>query len=87
MSSILIPTGKENHLFVALTDKDKDNRHLFVNISSIKPSLSHDPACELASGCHRFVTKPSFVRYELCERLHHDHVLELVDTSVANSFA
>ena len=82
MGSILIPTrdGPDSkHLHVILTNKDANNRHLLVNVTSIENDVYYDPACELPVGCHRFINKPTYVLYEMGATVHSAHLIKLVD--------
>lgn len=71
-ATLLIPSGPQHnpdqkHLFILLTDPvatpagGKDV--LLVGVSSVRPSLYHDPACLLYPGDHPFLVRPSFVNY------------------------
>ncbi|RLA18787.1 MAG: hypothetical protein DRQ56_06745 [Gammaproteobacteria bacterium] len=66
--TILIPSGPADHLhFVCcapvLYPQLAKECLLLVNISTIDPSLSHDPACILSPGDHPFINRPSYVYY------------------------
>lgn len=83
-SALLIPSGTSNspdqkHLFVVITDKCPANRHLLVNISTIKDGAHFDPACIVEAGQHSFVTARSYVVYRLARTDHVDHLAKKVD--------
>lgn len=63
-STLLIPSGPSQHVFVVLTNPCGDGQVLLVNISSIKPDQFHDPACEIAGGAHPSIPNDSFVSYK-----------------------
>jgi hypothetical protein len=76
--TFLIQTGSPtnpnaNHLVVALTDIpiDASGRILFVTISSVKTTKTHDKTCEIfaADGAHPFITRDSFVDYSIVHQL------------------
>ena len=56
------------HLFIVLTDPaqvlDLTVKHsLLVGVTTIHPSVSHDPACDVYPGDHAFIRHKSFVHY------------------------
>lgn len=66
--TVLAPSGPTNHLHVVCNDPvyypiNDCYCILVVNISSIKPSVPHDPACTLQVGDHEFIKHPSYVVY------------------------
>ena len=83
-ATLLYPSGpahdpERNHLFIVLTDPaevlDLSGRHsLLVSVSTIHPSVPHDPACQLHMGDHEFIKHRSYVIYaeariELAQKL------------------
>lgn len=82
-SALLIPSGTANspdqmHLFVIITEKCQANRHLLVNISTIRDG-HHNSACIIEAGEHPFVTARSYVVYRLARTDHADHLSRMVD--------
>jgi hypothetical protein len=63
--AMLIASGPSggDHLFIIVTKRCRDNRHLLVSISSIREGRAYDPACVLDAGDHPFVHHPSYVVY------------------------
>jgi hypothetical protein len=82
--TLLIPSGTFNspdqmHLFVIVTEKCAENRHLLVNISTIRDGVHFDPACIVEAGEHPFVTDRSYVVYRLARIDHAAHLSKCVD--------
>jgi glucose-6-phosphate 1-dehydrogenase len=72
-ATLLIPSGpsgdiKRKHLFILLTDPYPDETGksavLLVSISTVRPSVPHDPTCILHPGDHDFVKRDSYVVYQ-----------------------
>lgn len=66
--TVLAPSGPTNHLHVICNDPvyypiNDCYCILVVNISSVKPSVPHDPSCILQVGDHDFIKHPSYVVY------------------------
>ncbi len=66
-----MPSGQEgDHLFVVLNNPATFDGYgtrphvVLVNISTVRPGISHDPACLLPMGCHPFVKNESYVVYK-----------------------
>lgn len=76
--TLLIPTDREKHLFIILTNKCKTHCHLIVNVSSIKKDVHHDTACVFAGGEHPFITHPSFVFYRFAQMKNAQSITDLV---------
>ena len=72
-ATVLMPTpydGKPNskHLFIYLTDPDPNaGEVLIVSISSIVQNKHWDTACKLSPGCHSFIKRESYVKYDTCK--------------------
>lgn len=74
-ATLLIPSPSESdagrkHLFILLTNpyphpESNIKSVLLVSISTLKPSLPHDPACKLYNGDHPFIKDDSYVVYRL----------------------
>jgi len=67
-TTLLIPSGDTDHLFVLLTDPvevrtGKGREVLLVNLSSVKSEKNVDSSCILHPGDHPFITRKSFIRY------------------------
>ncbi len=82
--TLLIPSGPVNnpdqlHLHVILTDSCENNRHLLINISTIRDDTFHDPTCVIELGEHPSVTEQSWVVYRRAMTLHADHIIKCVD--------
>ena len=82
--TLLIPSGTsnnpdQNHLFVIITERCPANRHLLVNLTSIRPGVHHDPACIVEIGEHPFVTSQSYIVYRLARTDHAAHLTRCVD--------
>src|SRR5215475_8271311 len=74
--TLLIPSGTadspdQNHPFVIITNKCDANRHLLVNVSTIREGVHFDPACTIEAG--------SYVVYRLARTDHVDHLGRMVD--------
>lgn len=72
-ATLLIPSGPQGdqdrkHLFILLTDRHADeagkNCVLMVSLSTVRPSMPHDPTCILYAGDHPFVKHDSYVVYQ-----------------------
>ena len=82
--TLLIPSGPviypdQLHLHVILTDSCENNRHLLVNISTIRDGAFYDPTCVVEPGEHSSVTKRSWVVYRRAVTLHADYIKNCVD--------
>ena len=65
-ASFLIPSGPGDflHLFVVCSEEQAPpDMRILVPISSKKPGVYFDPACEIIAEEHEFVTRDSFVHY------------------------
>lgn len=73
-ATLLYPSGpandpNRNHLFVLLTDPIADPLNggkvcsLLCGLSTVYPTIYHDPTCILQPGDHPFITRNSFVFY------------------------
>ncbi len=72
-ATLLVPSGpvhdsERKHLFIVLTDPaqvlDFAVKHsLLVGVTTLQPSIPHDPACDLYAGDHSFIRHKSFVHY------------------------
>lgn len=63
-TTVLIPTGLNHHLFIAVYDSKWLSGHekvLLVPLESVRPK--HDPSCLLSPPAHPFLTGPTFVGY------------------------
>lgn len=79
-ATLLAPSGPQGqHLFVVLNDPREFSGYgnavciVMVPLDSIKAGILHDATCELDSGAHTFLTRPSFVnyRYTRIEQVRH----------------
>ncbi len=82
--ALLIPSGPvtnpdQLHLHVILTGVCENNRHLLVNISTIRDGAFYDSTCVIEPGEHPSVTKRSWVVYRRATILHADHIKKCVD--------
>ena len=82
--TLLIPSGTfespdKKHLFIIMTKECSNGEHLLIPVSSIKPDLYHDPACELAAGCHGFIRAKSYVLYAKAQKLKSDLLIKCVE--------
>lgn len=82
--TLLIPSGTANnpdqsHLFVVITDRCPANRHLLVNLTTIRAGIHHDPACIVEAGEHPFATERSYIAYRLARTDHAGHLMRCVD--------
>jgi len=78
-ATILMITGPTDHLHIVMNDpvfsaEHNANSILVVNISSVRPSIPHDPTCILEQGCHNFVTRQSYVAYDRAVVLNSERV-------------
>lgn len=83
-NTLLIPSGPVNnpdqlHLHVILTDSCENNRHLLVNISTIRDDAFFDSTCVVEPGEHPSVPKRSWVVYRRAMTLHADYIKKCVD--------
>lgn len=66
---LMIPSGPNEHLFVVALGPvvvncyGREPQVVMVGLSSIKPGLRYDKACEIRAGSHPFVIRDSFVYY------------------------
>ena len=82
--ALLIPSGTasspdQKHLFVVITERCSANRHLLVNVTTIKDGVHFDPACIIEIGEHDFIMARSYVVYRLARTDHTDHLSRMVD--------
>lgn len=82
--TLLVPSGPANnpdqlHLHVILTDSCENNRHLLVNISTIRNGIFYDPTCVIEPGEHPLVVEQSSVVYRRARTLHADQIRICVD--------
>lgn len=82
--TLLIPSGtladpNKKHLFIVLTKECNGGEHLLVSISTVRPSIFHDPTCLISAGEHPFVTVPSFVEYRMARTIDAAHICKCVD--------
>jgi len=82
--TLLIPSGTASspdqmHLFVIITERCDANRHLLVNLSTIRKGVHFDPACIVEVGQHPFVTARSYIAYRLARTDHAAHLTKCVD--------
>ena len=52
---------------------------LLVNVTTIRPGIPYDPACELNVGDHRFVRQPSYIVYRRARFETVDHVEKMLN--------
>jgi hypothetical protein len=68
-ATLLIPSGPAgNHLFVVLNDPIPLDTYpgescVLVCSCSIPTNVFYDPTCALDTGCHPFISHPSYVAY------------------------
>ena len=77
-STLLIPSGETNHLFVILTDACSQHQHLLVSFSTIRQECFHDPSCIVTEGEHPFIKRPSFLAYNHARTELHSHLVKCV---------
>lgn len=70
----LIPSGPDLHLFVVATAEDAAGMHILINVTSIDPHIPYDDTCELRTGDHPFIKKPSYVAYGFAIERHKNFV-------------
>jgi hypothetical protein len=80
--TLLIPTGGTNHLFGIITDICAEGLHLIVNVTSINPTMKHDPACKISAGEHPFIKHDSYVLYRLADIQSAARLTRMVDSWV-----
>lgn len=83
-NTLLAPSGTfespdKKHLFIIMTKVCPNGQHLLLSVSSIKEGVNHDATCEMESGCHVFITKPSFIFYAKADRVRSDLLVKCVD--------
>jgi hypothetical protein len=76
--TMLVPSGPGNHLFIVMTNRCPTGQHLLFSVSSVKPSVHFDAACEFFGGEHEFIKKHSYVYYRLAEQRRADSITKLV---------
>jgi hypothetical protein len=62
-STVLMPSGNSNHLFVIMTEPCQNNMIFMLSISTIYPNRYHDNTCTFCGGEHEFIKHPSYVDY------------------------
>jgi hypothetical protein len=78
--AFLIDTSNDKHLFVVVTDADKNGMHLLLSVSTIRPEArTIDRTCVIPAGAHEFIKKPSFVYYRKPEQRSAAHIAKCVD--------
>lgn len=79
-AAFLIPSGPNNqmHLHVILSEKCDQGMHLVASTSSIKDGMWHDQTTVLAAGEHKFITKPSFIAYQLLCTMPAAHIENMI---------
>lgn len=78
--TMLIPSGATgSHLFIVVTEKCAGGSHLLFSVTSVRPNVSYDNACEFMGGEHEFITHHSYVYYRLAEQRRADSITKLVD--------
>jgi len=82
--TLLIPSGPpedydRKHLFIILTDKDETGRHLIVSTSSVKNGKYYDKTTILESGCHSFITRESYVFYQMADIVRGEQLVKGVE--------
>lgn len=77
--TLLVPSGPDGmHLFVIMTKACKDDQHLLLPITSVKPGKYHDPTCLFDGGEHPFIARASFAAYKHCELRKSAHIMKCV---------
>lgn len=80
-ASFLGPINEVHHLFAVMNNPCAEKQCLIINVTSIKPGKSHDPACVLEAGAHPFIKHPSFLLYRLAQTVRAAHIGNMVDKS------
>jgi len=83
--TLLIPSGPpedcdRKHLFIILTDKDKTGRHAIVSVSSVKDGKYYDKTTILQPGCHSFITRESYVFYQMADIVRSEKLIKGVES-------
>jgi hypothetical protein len=78
--AFLIDTSNDKHLFVIVTEADKNGMHLPLSVSTTRPEARNiDRTCEISAGAHDFIKKPSFVYDRKPEQRSAAHIAKCVD--------
>lgn len=79
--TMLIPSGPADHkhLFIVVTKLCVDGQHLLFSVSSVKPHVGYDEACELTGGEHEFIAKHSYIYYRKPDRRRADNISRMVE--------
>lgn len=83
-NTLLLPSGTfespdKKHLFIIMTKVCPNGQHLLLSSSSIKAGVKYDATCELETGCHSFITKPSYIVYAKTALVRSDLLIKCVD--------
>lgn len=83
--TLLIPCGSASkldakHLFVILTDKCSNSRHLLVNFATVPNSIEYDDTCIVEPGEHKFIQHRSYVYYRMARIEAADKLMRMVDS-------
>lgn len=85
-NTLLIPSGKGNHLFVSVLDTKIINGQphvLLVPFCTARRDLPHfDDACIILANEHPFVTAETFIEYKKARQEPIQHVLDLLDNLI-----
>lgn len=78
-AALLIPYNDVPHLFVVMNDPDQEGDCLLIMATSVKQGRKFDGACTLASGCHSFITHPTYMLYRMANCVSATHIGKMVD--------
>ena len=82
------PSGPNDHLFVVilgpavLANYGSGQQLVMVSLTSIKPGLPSDPACEVSPGEHPFIRQPTYVAYRYACIESVDHTMKMLQAGV-----
>ncbi len=79
--TLLIPSGPADskHLFVVVTDKCDQGKHLLLNFTTVRPNLQYDATCVVEPGEHQFIRAQSYVAYRYAQIQDADRLARFVD--------
>jgi len=77
--TVMIPTGPGEHLFVITTDACPQDKHILVNLTSVKPGRNIDSTCIVHPGEHPFVDQESYILYRSAQLLAAQKIGRMVD--------
>jgi hypothetical protein len=78
----------DEHLFIVITKPDENDRVLCVNMDSYELAEAEyiDDSCKLLPGCHKFVTKLTYINYAKAILLSTDEIKEILTNGLFKQY-